>query len=75
LMKMVDMIPVVSSNIDSVGYDNDKQELHVMFKGGKVYIYEKVYQSVHSNMMAADSIGGFLSKTIKPHYKFRKVVI
>jgi hypothetical protein len=74
---VVQMLPVTSSNVESVGYDVDKHELHVRFKGSKVevYIYEKVYPEVHSNLMACDSIGGFLSKNVKPNYKFRKVMI
>ena len=73
----VSMIDVRSSNVAAIGYDVDKQELYVRFKGskGEVYVYEKVYPDVHSNLMACDSIGGFLSKNVKPHYKFRKVMM
>ena len=35
----VDMFPVLSPTIESVGYDPDKRELYVRFCGGNTYIY------------------------------------
>lgn len=67
------MIKVHSSNIDSVGFDEDSEELHVIFKNGGHYVYEKVPPSIHSSMIAADSVGGFLFNNIKNNFKFRKL--
>ncbi len=67
------MVKVQSSNIDSVGFDGDNEELHVIFKNGGHYVYEKVASSIHSSMIAADSAGGFLAKNIKNKFKFRKI--
>lgn len=70
---MVDLIPVTSSNVDKIGYDEEKQELHVLFKSGGYYIYESAAKPVHSEIMAADSIGGMVHKLlVKGKYKFRK---
>ena len=67
------MTPVESTNIKAVGYDRELSELHVEFKSGGYYIYSKVPELVHGNMMAADSVGGFLNKHLKNNYSFRKV--
>ena len=74
---MVDMMPVKSSNIESIGYDADKRELHVKFKSGGHYIYEEVESTVRTSAMAADSIGGFLHSNVirgPKKYKYRKVI-
>lgn len=72
---MIQMIPVTSSNIDKIGYDEEKQELHILFKSGGHYVYEQVAKDIHSGVMAADSIGGYVHRTIikENKYKFRKL--
>ena len=73
---MIDLIPVESSNVDKVGYDEEKQELHILFKTGGLYIYEAAPKSIHSELMAADSIGGMVHKLlVKTKHKFRKADI
>lgn len=43
MIKHINMIPVESSSIDSIGYDQEAQELYVKFKKGEVtYIYKDV---------------------------------
>jgi hypothetical protein len=69
----IEITPVKSSNVAGVGYDEDTNELHVVFKGGGYYIYTGPSKSIHSEMMAADSIGGFLNERIKDKFKYRKV--
>lgn len=68
------MYKVISSNIDSIGYDTEKKELYVRFKSGKdIYIYEDVSEGLNSELMASDSKGSFISKNfVKTEYKFRK---
>ena len=67
------MEAVKSGNIEAVGYDPAKSELHVQFKGGGHYVYDGVTAASHRSMLAADSIGGFLSSKIKGQHKFRKL--
>ena len=64
---------IKSSNVDAIAYDEQLNELHVRFKGGAHYAYEVPSMSVYSDLMVADSVGGFLNKNIKNKYKFRKV--
>ena len=61
----VKMIPVQSSNIEKVGYSEDKGSLFVRFHNGGIWTYNPVDQSVYNEMMAAESIGSYFVKNIK----------
>lgn len=67
----VRMITVMSSNIASVGYDYDKEELHVQFKFGARYIFSKVPESLFEELLAADSKGHFFHVNIKNEFETR----
>lgn len=66
---MVERTPVKSSNIVSVGYDPDGKTLHIEYTGGHVYHYHDVDKSVHDDMIASKSVGGFVHANIKNNYK------
>lgn len=59
---------VVSSVIDSVGYDAAHRILMVKFRTGREYYYVDVPPLVHRRMLAADSIGTFFNEVVKPNY-------
>ena len=62
----VEMKPVVSSNVEAVGYDSYACELHVRFKGNKAtYVYPGVLRSDYNALMAAQSIGSHFIKHVK----------
>ena len=65
LVLIMEMTPVQSTHIESVGYDSDKQLLHVKFDNGGTFAYEDVPPYKYQNMMIAPSIGSFLYKWIK----------
>jgi hypothetical protein len=69
----VDRLPVSSSNLASVGYDETGQVLEVEFRHGGVYQYIGVSAAVFDEFMAADSLGRYLAKNIKPRYPFRRM--
>ncbi len=69
----VDMIPVESSNIASVGWVNNM--LFVEFLNGGQYRYSNVPSGVFQGMMAAESKGHYLASLIKGKYAYAKVVI
>lgn len=58
----MNMIPVTSSNIHSVGYEGTT--LAVLFHSGGLYEYYGVPQSVYSSLMNASSKGGYLAAHI-----------
>jgi len=70
--KIVTLKSVNSSLLSEVGYDADLEKLTVIFKksGGK-YVYSGVPQETYNLMMAAESLGGYFLKNIKPKFAFR----
>lgn len=62
---------VASSNITSVGWENDV--LEVEFKTGQVYKYFGVPTDVAESLKTADSVGQFFNSKIRGAYKFKKV--
>ena len=69
---MPEMNFVDSSNIESIGYDEDAQELHVQFLSTGLYVYSGVPREVFDGFMNASSKGSFLNREIKAVYHFEK---
>lgn len=66
-----EMVPVSSSNLESVGYDADARELHVKFNNGGHYIYRDVPPEKHRALMSANSKGSHLHAHIKGKHPVR----
>ncbi len=69
----MDRIPVKSSNIDSVGYDDNNKVLEIEFHSGGVYQYSKVEQELYDKLMRASSKGQFFHRFIKDIFPTKKV--
>ena len=68
------MIPVTSSNLASVGYDEDSLTLRVEFLNGTLYDYYNVPKEVFLDLLNATSKGQFFNQNIKKGgYPFSKV--
>lgn len=65
------MVPVDSSNLSSVGYENGT--LYVRFNSGGLYAYSGVPEQVHRELMAAESHGKYLARYIKGVYPYRRI--
>lgn len=65
------MVPVSSSNLSSVGYENGT--LYIAFNHGGVYAYFDVPSSVHEELMAADSHGKYFARFIRNVYTYRRI--
>jgi hypothetical protein len=64
---------VESSNIRSIGYDEENEILEIEFKrSGDVYEYFDVPFSVYEELMNAPSQGVYFSSTIRNDYRFEK---
>lgn len=61
-------VPVESSCIDSVGYDNEV--LEVCFKNGGIYRYFEVPAKLYRQLLAAESKGRFFNAHIRDHYGY-----
>ncbi len=64
---------VSSSNIASIGYDDNSETLEIEFLNGAVYQYFDVPNGVYEELMAADSHGRYLAANIKGTYRYSKV--
>jgi hypothetical protein len=59
---------VISSNLQSVGYDPERKVLEVEFKDdGSIYRYSNVPKNIYDNLMQAPSHGSYFSENIKKH--------
>ena len=72
ILQLPRMLPMKSSNIEAIGYDEGHKELHVRFKGGGHYVYEGVPIELHHQFLADESPGAFLAKNLKGQFKHRK---
>lgn len=69
----IPLLPVISSNILAVGYDEPSRTLAVQFISGDVYRYADVPPQAHAALMAAKSIGKHFGAEIKPRFQFVKM--
>ena len=56
---------VISSNLRSVGYDEENSVLEIEFNNGHVYQFSNVEQSRYEALMAAQSHGTYFDRNIK----------
>jgi len=66
-------MPVESSLIYSVGYDEKTRDLVIEFHTGEVFMYENVPTEKYKNLMSAVSKGKYYSWEIKGKYNSRKL--
>ena len=72
--KKIDMYEVNSSNIQSVGYDQENQKLYVKFISGAIYEYDNIPLSTWTALTTTDSKGSYLHWFIKiQEYPYRQV--
>ena len=70
---MNNRIPVESSNIASIGFDEDSSTLEIEFLSSAVYQYFDVPFPVYEGLMEASSKGQYFAQNIKGNYRFVKV--
>ncbi|MGE6126507.1 KTSC domain-containing protein [Aeromonas rivipollensis] len=69
----MERIAVNSSNLASVGYENNSLTLEVEFLHGGTYQYYGVTEDVYTALMNADSVGSFFSRNIRNNYPTQKI--
>ena len=67
------MIPVISSNVESIGYDEETKKLRVKFLRGVVYEYSEVPLEKWEGLKAT-SAGSFLHREIIGKYVSKKII-
>ncbi|MCF6330837.1 MAG: KTSC domain-containing protein [Sulfurimonas sp.] len=73
MYKNDEMIPVQSSNIESVGYDGADQKAYVRFLNGSVYVYRDVPQHEFDGLKDAPSVGSYLNRNFKNVYAYKRI--
>ncbi len=68
----MEMIKVQSSNIDSVGYDEETKTLVIKFHNG-TYNYSGVPKQVFLSLLHAPSKGGYHHDFIKDVYTYKRI--
>jgi hypothetical protein len=73
--KMIDveMVPVSSSNIESVGYDKENEITYVRFLNGTLYSYKGVPMHEFEGLLNAPSIGSYLHRNFKNIYPYERI--
>lgn len=69
----MERVSVSSSNVDTVGYDEDSSTLEVGFKNGATYQYFDVPKNIYEELRDAGSVGGYLASHVKGIYRYSRV--
>ncbi len=67
------IIPVASTNIEAIGYDEATLILRVVFRNGSVYEYLGVPLKVFGEFKAAPSKGRFVNSALRRRYRYRRI--
>lgn len=70
---MMKHTPINSTNIKSVGYDEDNQLLEVEFHTGRIYRYSSVPPHVYRGLINAESHGKYFQVHISNMYSHVEV--
>jgi hypothetical protein len=69
----VDMVFVLSTAIEAIGYDQRRRELYVRFRETGTYVYSDVPEAVYAGFLQADSKGSYANDLVKPYYSWREL--
>lgn len=67
----MNLIPVSSSDVSSIGYENGTLEVH--FRSGGVYQYLHVPETVFQAFLNAASKGKFVHQNLRNKYPFMRL--
>ena len=73
MYKSDEMEAVQSSNIESVGYDENDEEVYVKFLNGSVYVYRGVPLHDFEGLRDAPSVGSYLHRNFKNVYPYERI--
>ncbi len=72
-MSVPEMIPVSSSNIESIGYDEQNEQVYVRFLNNSLYVYKGVSKQEFENLRDAPSLGSYLHRNFKNVYPYERI--
>lgn len=65
--------PVSSSNLRSVGYDEQNYVLEIEFNSSSIYQYFQVPFQIYADLINAPSHGSYFAAHIKNSYSYRRI--
>ena len=68
----MELVPVESTMIGAVAYDDARRDLIVIFNTGQTYVYSDVPRDVYDGLLAADSKGTFMKSSVIDQYPYRR---
>ena len=63
---MPDLIPVKSSNISAIAYQEERELLTVQFATGAMFEYAGIPHDLYAGLLEASSVGKYFHRFIKP---------
>ena len=69
----INRMPVVSSNVASVGYSRHLHALEIEFVRGAVYRFLNVPADVYHDLLASESKGHFIFEHLRGKYEFVRI--
>lgn len=70
----IERFAVDSSNVKSIGYDQENQILEIEFTNASIYRYFNVSEEIHRALIVAPSKGAFIAKHIKKVFECKTQV-
>lgn len=71
----MELVPVESSMISAIGYDESTSEMEAHFHDGAIWRYRQVPREVYAALLASSSKGGYLRDFVidcYPDYRVRR---
>ena len=69
----MEMVPVSSSQISAIGYEQETLKAQVRFTNGSLYEYDDVPKSTIDAVMGADSVGKAFNLLMKYGFNYRRI--
>ena len=66
-------VAVESSNLDEVGYDEEREVMQVTFNNGRVYRYYQVPPAIFNSLLQADSKGSYFWENIRGKFEYERI--
>ena len=72
-MTKPEMTFVESSNVESIGYDQENRIVYIQYINGSLYIYKDVPEIEYEGLLHAPSIGSYLHRNFKNVYPYERM--
>lgn len=66
-------VPLSSSNLSAVAYDDASSTLYIRFHHGGTYAYASVPRTLYDGLLAAGSKGQYFHTYIKDRFSFQRM--